>query len=221
MTELLQYEKIRLLDIRSEQIEDWQEEGASHIRVTLPASAATEIAMQKRGFFWADRTLGVSISLRRSKLDFESLVRLEIEETDRCREDILRIARASFPDDRRFHVGLTPDPRIADVILSKWVEELDDCLICRHKGAVIGFLTLEKQSEQIQFIRLAAVEEKYRMSGAAMSLYAKAALLCGERGIDKLNGRISARNVAVMNLYAFLGGVFSAPEDVFLKETGK
>jgi len=65
---------------------------------------------------------------------------------------------------------------------------------------------------------LVAVEEKYRLSGAALGLYAKGVEVARERGYQKLVGRISTQNVAVMNIYAMFGAQFSAPEDIFLKE---
>ena len=68
------------------------------------------------------------------------------------------------------------------------------------------------------FVHLAAVDEKYRMTGAAMALYAKACQLAMERGYKKLEGRISSQNVAIMNLYAAFGAVFSESKDIFIKE---
>ena len=58
------------------------------------------------------------------------------------------------------------------------------------------------------------------MSGAAMALYAKACREAGERGFRRLEGRISSRNTAVMNIYAAFGAVFTEPQDIFLKTMG-
>lgn len=69
-----------------------------------------------------------------------------------------------------------------------------------------------------RFVHLAAVLERYRASGAALSLYAAAARDCKSQGVRFLEGRISTANPAVMNLYAFLGAKFSQPVDVYLKE---
>ena len=67
-------------------------------------------------------------------------------------------------------------------------------------------------------MHLAAVLERYRASGAAMSLYAAAARDCRSRGIRFLDGRVSTANPSVINLYAYLGAKFSDPMDVYLKE---
>ena len=68
------------------------------------------------------------------------------------------------------------------------------------------------------FVHLAAVEEKYRMTGAAMALYANACKIAKERGYKKLEGRVSTQNTAVMNVYAAFGATFSEPQDIFIKE---
>ena len=68
------------------------------------------------------------------------------------------------------------------------------------------------------FIHLAAVKQKYRLTGAALSLYANAAEECKKQKKFFLDGRISSTNTAVMNLYASLGAVFFDPMDIFLKE---
>ena len=67
-------------------------------------------------------------------------------------------------------------------------------------------------------VHLAAVEAKYRVTGAAMGLYAKAIEVVRERGFKTLEGRISSFNTPVMNLYATFGAQFSEPQDVFLKD---
>jgi len=73
------------------------------------------------------------------------------------------------------------------------------------------------ENQNQAFIRLAAVDEKYRVAGVAASLYAGAVEKCREQGIKKIWGRISSRNMSVMNLYASLGAVFSQPLDVYVR----
>lgn len=214
---------IRLADIESAQPADWDFTGATHVRVRLPATATNEIEMQRRGFFWADRTLKASISLARCPVDPAKAMRLpveKLEKTDGHREDLLRIACASFPYDRRFHVLPDCDASIAALVLKDWVEALDDVLACFLRGRLVGFLALARPSADTLFVQLAAVEEAFRRTGAAMSLYAGACREAAARGVRRLNGRISTQNTAVMNLYAAFGAVFSEPEDIFLKEVG-
>ncbi len=219
--ELLKFGNVKLRDIEDEAVADWRTAGATHLRVQLPASSENVIEMQKRRYFWADRTLGVTINLMRPKLDYGKLVRMEVTERDDLKDDILRIAKNSFPDDRRFHILSECDEDIAALVLETWVREMSGALVCMYKERPVGFAELRETGGDGLFIHLAAVEEKYRQAGAAMSLYAKAAELAAKRGYKRLCGRISTANTPVANLYAFLGASFEKPCDIFLKEAAK
>lgn len=183
----------------------------------IPANADNEINMQKDGYFFADRTLHASINLSRFTIDTKKLIRLNIVSTKEHKEEIFEVARKSFPYDRRFHLAPETDNKAAEIEIKKWVENLDDVLVCFYKDSVIGFLALKETDSETLFVHLAAVDEKYRLTGAAMSLYARAVEIAKEKGYKKLDGRISSQNTAVMNLYAYLGASFSDPEDIFIK----
>ena len=212
-----EYGSVRLLDVECDAPEEWTIGDATHLRVCMPTSYENISEMVSRGFFLADRLLDVSIALSRSKLDYSKLVRLEPRITSQCRDQILEIAQRSFPSDRRFHLSLRPDEIIAQQVLAGWINELPEYYLCEHKGEPIGFLALTGEGNR-RFIHLAAVLERYRASGAALSLYAAAARDCKNQGIQFLDGRVSSANPAVLNLYAFLGANFSHPQDVYLKE---
>ena len=211
------YGKIRLLDITCDAPYDWRFEDATHVRVSMPVCQESQEEMTRRGFVLADRTIGCAISLARGTVDFASLVRTEPQLTSGRREEILAIAKQCFPADRRFHVAPALNQAIADEILAGWVDELPPCYLYGHKGQSVGFLALTGEGDR-RFVHLAAVLERYRASGAALSLYAAAARDCKSQGVRFLEGRISTANPAVMNLYAFLGAKFSQPVDVYLKE---
>lgn len=189
------------------------------VRVELPSAASNFTAMKIRGFSFGDRTLGVAISIKRMDLDLDRMIRFDIHQArEEDMKAVLQIALASFPTDRRFHVKPYPDQKVADEIIRKWVEELTNVYVCIYKDTVIGFLDLEPIGEQDCFIHLAAVTEKYRATGAALSLYAYAIRAARDAGKAKVLGRISSANTAIMNLYSRLGGSFSDPIDVFLKD---
>ena len=189
------------------------------VRVELPSAAINGVAMKVRGYSFGDRTLGVAINLRKLPEDLDRMIRFEVRQARaEDMETILEIALNSFPTDRRFHVKPEPDQKTANEIIRDWVERLTDVYVCIHKETVVGFLDLESVGEQDQFIHLAAVTERYRAAGAALSLYASAVKTARENGKARLLGRISSTNTAVMNLYARLGGAFSDPIDVFLKD---
>lgn len=212
-----QYGRISLLDIECDSPYDWQLEGITHVRVSMPVCYENQKEMARRGFALTDRTLGCSIGLGRSTVDFPSLVRAEPRITNERRDEVLDIAKRCFPTDRRFHVSPALNEEIAGEIITGWVKDLSSYYLYEHKEQPVGFLALVGEGDR-RFVRLAAVLEKYRASGAAMSLYAAAARDCKAGGIKLLDGRISTANTSVMNLYAYLGAKFSDPMDVYLKE---
>lgn len=186
--------------------------------IVAPADAANEIRMQRDGFFFVDRTVKTTISLSKIAVDLERFIRLPIVETAEYKNDILRIAVASFVYDRRFHIKPDLNAEVAAEVLKQWVGDLDTVFVALFKEQPVGFLALKETVPDTLFVHLAAVEEKYRMTGAAMALYANACKIAKERGYKKLEGRVSTQNTAVMNVYTAFGATFSEPQDIFIKE---
>lgn len=213
-----EYGPVRLFNVEASVPCEWNFSGATHARVVLDADVATEVEMQRRGFILADRTLKTSISLARCADSLDKKIRLPLLETKEYKQDILRIASVSFTDDRRFHIIPDCSPVLAAMVLETWVKALDDVLLCFFRDKPVGFLALTQSTPDALFVHLAAVEERYRMTGAGVSLYAGACRLAISRGYKRLEGRISSRNTAVMNVYAAFGASFSEPKDIFLKE---
>ncbi|MDR3255871.1 MAG: GNAT family N-acetyltransferase [Synergistaceae bacterium] len=227
------YGEIRLLDVECDAIDDMDgfvildDAEITHVKATLPSlpgGIENMLEMQRLGFQFVDRQIDVSINLLRSRIDFGPLIRLKPRLTSERREEVLAVALRSFPRDRRFHLNLIPDApdkhdkKSAYFVISKWVDELEEYYVCEHRGELLGFLAPEKLEERRAFVHLAAVDERFRSSGAALSLYANAAREFKERGFAALDGRISTLNAPVMNIYSVLGAFFSNPTDVFLKE---
>lgn len=201
--------------------------GRRYARDVLPSCADAEFDMVQNGWYFADRTLKVTIPLAKVSVDLKFFQRLQIVETGDFKEDIFRIAHESFTRDRRFHVAPKCDQAVSAVVLHKWVDDLGPSLVCLYHDKPIGFLNLHFPAPQLPnsstspFVHLAAVEAKYRVTGASTGLYARAIEIARERGFKTLEGRVSSLNTPVMNLYASFGGQFSEPEDVFLREVGK
>lgn len=191
------------------------------IRVISASNAMTEINMQKQGFFFVERTVRATISVAKISADIDRFIRLPIIETTDYKDDILNIAINSFLYDRRFHLLPELNTVVASSVLKKWIDDLDNVLVALYKNKPIGFLALKETDANTLFVHLAAVEEKYRITGAAMALYARACEITKKCGYKKLEGRISTQNTAVANIYANFGAVFSDPQDVFIKEVKK
>ena len=194
-------------------MESYNINGKRYEREVLPSCADTEYEMVQKGWYFADRTLKVSIPLSKVTMDLKRFQRMPIVETTDYKEDIFRIAHESFTRDRRFHVAPKCNQDVSAIVLRQWVDELGLTFVCLYHEKPIGFLNLREN-----FVHLAAVEAKYRVTGAAMGLYARAIEEVRERGFKTLEGRISSLNAPVMNVYATFDAQFSEPQDIFLKD---
>ena len=217
-SEVLEYQGFSLCKITGSEAADIPEATSDkYYRIELPYKSTNYEEMANKGYAFVDRTLGVAINLKRNETDYAKMVRFEIKHVPEINDEIRGIALHSFPNDRRFHIRPVPDGQIAAIIINRWLDELSEVYVCTHKDQIVGFLDLEPYGEKDCFIHLAAVTERYRAAGAAVSLYAFAIQKAKEKGCEKIHGRISSGNTAVMNLYAKLGGVFSDPVDVFVR----
>lgn len=181
---------------------------------------AREIAklLRNEGYFMVDRTIKATIPIKNDR-DFSRLCRIPLERIDKLEDRIYEIAKQAFlPDSRFFDRTNTSDDEKRGSICA-FVDEMKSVYICRFRGEIAGFLEVlpDVENQNQAFIRLAAVDKKYRVAGVAASLYAGAVEKCREKGIKKIWGRISSRNMSVMNLYASLGAAFSQPLDVYVR----
>ena len=170
--------------------------------------------LRQNNFVFIDRTIQATIPLKSSS-DFKKFCRLPLE-TSELNERISEIAKKSFTQDVRFFDSVPPT--FDEKILENYLSEMKTCYICRVKNEIAGFIEVVDSDEKSEcIIRLAAVDEKFRLSGAALSLYAGAADLWREKNFRKITGRISTKNFPVVNLYATLGANFSRPYDIYFR----
>lgn len=197
-----------------ENISDWRE-SEEDSRYFID-SARNDLAdfLRQKNFVFIERTLQATIPLKASA-DFKKFCRLSLE-TSELNERIREIAKKSFSQDVRFFISVPPV--MSENLLENFLSELKSCYVCRVKNEIAGFIEVVESEEKFEgVIRLAAVDEKFRLSGAALSLYAGAADLWREKNFRKLTGRISAKNLPVVNLYATLGATFSRPYDIYFR----
>lgn len=187
-------------------------------QIIEPEQRELAAGLRRQGYCMIDRTLRATVSLGK-KANFAPFCRIPVEEYEGELERIYEIAETSFLLDSRFMAHAEADEGEIRQKIHARVGQMRKFYVCRCKGEVAGFLELardEKATQEAE-ISLAAVDAKYRVAGAALSLYAGVAKLCQEQGLKRLWGRISARNVSVMNLYAALGASFSLPYDVYVR----
>ena len=136
---------IRLLTIEADKPSVWNVEDATHIRVSLPANIQYLYEMQKMGYQFVERMLHVTIPLSKSSIEYDRLIRIKPVALHDHKEEIKEIARSSFTSDRRFHVTLQYDQKIANEIIDSWIDEINEFYVSEYKGKIIGFLALKEQ----------------------------------------------------------------------------
>lgn len=209
---------IRLMNIYTDEVQDWDTAHATNLRLSVPCDFKYKKELERQGYIFADRMYDVSVNLMRSKIDYAKMVRITPEYTKENRQEIKDIAHECFLTDRRFHVDIEYNQNKADIIMDNWIDKLDGSYICRYKEDAVGFIAIKSEDDKQAYIHLAAVREKYRPAGIALSMYAYAIQQCREKGYRNVKGYISSRNIPVMNLYTYLGASFEAATDVYLKE---
>lgn len=192
------------------------------IRVEIaPHCVKAADVLEDAGCFPCDMTLKVEIRLTELNQGIGHLCRFKVEREEYSPE-LLSIAQAVFVKDRRFFLSRKLNVAASKDLIEAFVMESlqhgDEWLVCRHQEKACGFIALRRCGEGKRFIHLGAVLPEYQRVGVALSLYYKACLYCLEHGDNAVQGRISAANIAVMNLYTKLGAVFSEPLAVYARE---
>ena len=167
-----------------------------------------------------DRSIEVKVPLQKDLDSFRKRIRMTVEKKECPKQELLTLAQRNFYEDSRFYISKGIDKElIAHQILKTWVDEIREPFVCVYQNTIIGFADIRFLEEYRgnPFVYLAVIDKKYRISGAALSLYAFICLHYSKCGNQYLYGRISARNTAVMNLYASLGGQFMNPWDVYVR----
>ena len=142
---------------------------------------------------------------------------MPIEHLDEPSARIYEIAEASFKLDVRFFDALPPSETEMRRLIREYVDGMHGVYVCRYKDEVIGYCEVVDAADGEAFVRFAAVDEKFRRTGAAMSMYAGVFKTYRELGYKKILGKISSRNMSALNVWRELGAIFSNPEDVYLR----
>lgn len=216
---LTTYGSINLFSIQDSTICEWEiPVEATHAKIVLPASPITDFCMAEKGYILGDRTVLCSIPTRHLSDDLERGIRAKASMEKANHEAMFELSKSAFWGDRRFYITPDCNQEVAECVLNSWISDLSETLVCRIKDKYAGFLALTQDDDSTLCVNLAATDEHFRLAGAAMALYTQAMRIAHERNYTKLVGRISTRNIPVMNLYAHLGAKFSEPLDIFLKE---
>lgn len=209
------------IDFESVELEEGEQDYQSkrrYSRISIPSHPENIRRFYEKGYLLVDRTLEVKIPLKRNLTDFEKYIRMPVIQTSDCMEEIREIAYDSFTLDNRFRVTTEDNwKEIYIKILDEWIGRMQMPYVCLYKEKPIGFMEITEDEKGIPFIHLAATDEKYRLTGAGMTIYSYVVNQYKQFEKKAIMGRISSRNTAVMNIYTALGGQFSNPWDIFIK----
>jgi ribosomal protein S18 acetylase RimI-like enzyme len=187
--------------------------------------------IQKAQFYFVEQTLDPQTSLQsnealkafvinkseyvphRYKLKNPIIKTLNKTDKDACTA-VEACAKESFSDDR-FHTDPNCPKDVADIRFFNWARDLIDdsgvtIYIMSIEDEIAGFLA-RKENHMI----LAGFSRRYIGAGLGQYLWLGAMEAMLADGVNLIDTRISANNVAVMNLYVRLGYKFKNPAAVF------
>ena len=214
------YEDLDVVELILDSLDELYNSSENYMRISIPSDNNELQHICNSAYKMVDRTVLTSINLLKN--NFDKNIRLDIKYSSDYKDEIIKIAYDSFKDDFRFNLA-NNDINIYEKMIKGYIDEIDGAFVCFYKEKPIGFIqccNFENRDDEA-FINLAAIDERYRLTGAALSLYSYAAKYYKERGYRILNGRISTKNISVMNLYSFLGAKFSKPYDIYIKRVIK
>lgn len=196
--------------------------GNTIYRIISECSKDVMLELTKYDYHIVDRMVETKINLKKIE-DFSIKRRLTVEEEKaegKNTKDILSIALKSFKNDSRFNLVFdNSNKRVYEKLINEWCNNISDVYVIYYKDIIAGFAEVKylNQYNNEPFINFAAVDEKYRLSGAALELYSFIVENERNKGYSFLYGCISSQNTAVMNLYSYLGASFQNPKDIYLK----
>ncbi len=197
---------------------------ADDMRVEISSTNDTDkFFLLDNNFICVDRTIRAKISLG-SLEGLDRLVRMETKVLEGIPKDVYEIACKAFRRDRRFF--LTPDCRedLGHIVLKDYIKQYETVekvvFGCFYQEMLVGVLMAIRISDTEYETVLGAILPEWQSKGAGMSLYAFEFNQLQKMGIKTLYSRISADNVASLNLHISLskGKIsFMQPLDIYIK----
>ena len=191
------------------------------MRVSIPTDFAATGELIQKGFTMIDRTIDVKVPINGNKVDLTRFCRMPVLRSDGYAEEIRKIAEKSFQEDYRFKTSrFRKQNKVYEQFIDIWMEGEEEVFVCLYQGQVAGFADVRCLEEYggMPFIYLAAVDERYRAAGTALSLYAGVFEYYKKQKVKFVYGKISSQNMAIMNLYAAFGAQFLRVRDIYIKE---
>lgn len=202
------------------EFEQWMDAGGIRIvSCRLPHDRLREsIFLESRGFRFIEMVLHPTIEkLQSLNIASDDLVIVPALESDL---PVMRdIAERAFGYER-YHVDPRLDPGLGDVRYGRWVTNSlnhpRQCLLKVMKGGhIVALFIVESGENRSVYWYLTAIAPEWQGRGYGQRVWRAMLRHHQAEGQDSVMTTISARNVAVLNLYAKLGFRFLPPEMTF------
>ena len=174
--------------------------------------------LEAKGFRFVEMVLHPEFpDLHRLQIPDQGLEIAAADESDLT--EIRRIAETAFKDGR-FHLDPRIDSRLADSRYGRWVESslrhpTQQLLKIRDGQTIVGFFIVEIIDDCRAYWHLTAVSPDHQGKGYGRRTWLAVLQHHVEQGVAAVSTTISARNIAVLNLYSSLNFRFRHPEMTF------
>lgn len=198
----------------------WQKEHAIRmIACRLPHEALPEsMLLEAHGFRFVEMVYPVSLPGIQQRTYPEDI---ELIPTTASDLPVLQdIARSAFATGR-----FNMDPRLGQAaggrryagwVANSFADPRQQLLkACNDQGEIVAFFITEDRGEQEVYWHLTAVSPHHQGRGYGRKVWQAVMMRHRTAGKTQVHTTISARNVAVMNLYATLGARFAPPHMTF------
>jgi RimJ/RimL family protein N-acetyltransferase len=176
------------------------------------------IYLESKGFRFIEMVLHpVMTNLKEFKFEGNNL---SLERANSADIPMIRnIAGRAFHNER-YHVDPRLNRSLADLRYQVWVDNAvknsqQEILVLREGKTVIGFFIWERQDSNAAYWHLTAINPDYQGQGYGRKAWQSILNYHYSQGVSQVKTTISARNFAVLNLYASLGFRFEPPEMTF------
>lgn len=181
-------------------------------------SLAESIFLESKGYRFIEMVLHPvlenlqALSIPKDHLSIEVACERDLPEIE-------RIAASAFGNER-YHVDPRLDPKLADLRYARWVrnsfsDPVQRLFRIRDGDRLLAFFIVESRADGSAYWHLTAVAPEWQGKGYGWRIWQAMLRHHQDEGCVRLTTTISARNVAVLNLYSKLGFGFLPPEMTF------
>ena len=172
--------------------------------------------LESMGFYYVETILSFTVPLKDDRRFRKHSLFPIISATNADMPKIIEIACETFTENRFIRdSNFTPD--VAASYYANWVEssfnnDQDKVYVLKVQDDVKGFYIIRNVDEESVVFLLAGVNREDKDSFYGLPLYAGVHITLVDKGYKSGEGEILAENIAVLNIFSFLGASFHSTE---------